>query len=151
MGRCFVRSLRSTAVTLTALVMASCELTSPEQVDVSFQLLSAIDNPGDTLIARLANHSDRPIGFNLCQTALEQRRGSNWVEIDPLFGVSAGGGCLDILAILSPGGSAQYRPSIPTDLAPGTYRLRTRVEAPLGGSRHELPTGPFSIRSRRAP
>ena len=83
---------------------------------------------GGTVTLLLRNGTSHSIGFNLCMSALEQRRGDAWVRV-PESGV-----CTRQLNVIGPGREARHAKRLPAGLPAGDYRYRTNIEAPLGSS-----------------
>ena len=96
---------------------------------------------GEEVLAQLENRSERSIGYNLCFTTIEDHREGEWREV-AIFGA---GLCQLVLVELPAGAVAQSRARVPTHLAPGLHRLRTRIE--MQGGREEVITAQFSIRA----
>lgn len=97
--------------------------------------------PGDPIRVTLVNRSDDSIGYNLCVTALDRRNGATWNDASlPLAEA-----CTMELRTLAPGATADFDHTLPTGITAGDYRVRTAVEAPLGGSRVGVASGAFRI------
>jgi hypothetical protein len=99
-------------------------------------------DPGDAILLTLANHSPNQVGYNLCSAALERRvGGGEWHEA-PQRLIDA---CTMELRTLVPNETVTYRHSLPSALPAGQYRVRTRVEAPLGRLLVNVSSAPFMV------
>ncbi len=127
------------------LAAVACQQPAGSMADgVTLSVLQPAYTAGDTLEAELSNSSQFTVGFNLCYTNLDRRTSSGWREVDAFFGIPGNAGCADILAALESGATAQYRQQVPVGLAPGTYRLRSKVV--VGDDGRTLVTQSFEIR-----
>lgn len=95
----------------------------------------------DEIVSQLLNATDHDIGYNLCLARLERRVGGGWVEVRR----TPERVCTMPLYILRPGQSTTYREPASVVPAPGTYRLRTTVEAPLNNGMRSVATEPFTV------
>jgi hypothetical protein len=96
---------------------------------------------GGVVELTLTNRSSQSLGYNLCPASLEERDGGSWrLRPEPL--VEA---CTMELRTLDPGTAASFSHTLPMALPPGTYRMRTRVEWPLGGQAHGVPSSSFEV------
>ena len=120
--------------------LAGCSAFGPSASDVSFETTSTVYDPGDEVTARLVNTTSGMLGYNLCFTTVEVRRGS-WERVD-VTGES--GLCNDIQYRLNSGEEARRVVVLPDDFLPGKYRLTTDVEFE-GGERVEV-TARFEVR-----
>jgi hypothetical protein len=66
------------------------------------------------------------VGYNLCSSTFERKRGLSWSKVGALYG--PGIGCLTINFGLAPGEVAPFTAKLPAGLIRGTYRIRTEVE-----------------------
>lgn len=135
---------------VVAAVVGTCSPTDPaNDGSVRFVLSETVVAPGDILAGSLVNRSAAPIGYNLCVVALDRRTDSEWEQVTATFGVPPGGACILPLLTLEPGGTAPYRQQLPRDFAAGRYRLRVRVEVPIGGGSNDvvLTTQTFTVTS----
>lgn len=98
--------------------------------------LQALVSQPESLELRLRNDSDRTLGYNLCASTLERRSGQAWQP------VASQRICTMELRSLPPGREARYSLALPA-LAPGEYRVSTRVE---GLPAAVVATEPFRIR-----
>jgi hypothetical protein len=97
---------------------------------------------GEEVDVTLVNRSEDLLGYNLCPAVLDRREGDGWVE-DPLRPAEV---CTMELRTLAPGDSGHFRHTVPPALTAGEYRFRVGIEAPLGGGRVEVASGPFQVR-----
>ncbi|HEU5481936.1 MAG TPA: hypothetical protein VFU80_02425 [Sphingomicrobium sp.] len=67
----------------------------------------------------LSNGSDRQVGYNLCNSALQTSAGRP---------VPSGRICTMELRTLEPGRTATYSYELPVNMAEGSYRFLTQVE-----------------------
>ncbi|HEY0017544.1 MAG TPA: hypothetical protein VGC13_14630 [Longimicrobium sp.] len=127
----------------TALLSACCcGLPSDSApVDVLYDADRSAYTPADSIVTRLENTSSADVGYNLCGAALERQSGGGWTRVmrtpEPT--------CAQSLQVLRPGESATYREPASAVPAPGTYRLRTRVEVPVSGPAKDVSTGYFTV------
>lgn len=91
------------------------------------------------LLLTLHNQSTEPMGYNLCTSVLEQRRGSSWSPAGP------SAICTMELRTLAPGETATFEKTLPQDFDPGAYRYITNVEIPLGTRAVGVTSDPFGI------
>lgn len=96
---------------------------------------------GDSIKLVLDNQSSDRIGYNLCTSALERSRDSDW-EAVPSDRV-----CTMELRTLPPGEQARYPLSLPSGLAAGEYRYTTKVERLETGDRSDLRSDTFRVDS----
>lgn len=109
---------------LAIVVLVAC---APRATDeATDRTLLSIDVTADTLAAgataevRLANHADRPIGYNLCSgMGLERREADGWTPIPR----DTERVCTMQLDVLEPDATRVHAVDLPTGLAPGTYRF----------------------------
>jgi hypothetical protein len=97
-------------------------------------LQAVVSQPG-SLELRLRNDSNRTLGYNLCTSNVERRNGQSWQA------VASQRICTMELRTLPPGKEARYSLTL-EQLAPGEYRVTTRVEGLPG----KLTTDPFHLR-----
>ncbi|MCE3250045.1 MAG: hypothetical protein K0R41_3870 [Geminicoccaceae bacterium] len=97
--------------------------------------LSATVSQERSLLLALRNGSAQPVGYNLCASSLERRSEGKWQPV-PTQRM-----CTMELRSLRSGEEARYRIAI-TDLAPGEYRARVRID----GNPREVATEPFIVR-----
>ena len=124
------------------ITLSGCSASGPDTDDVLFETTADAYAPGDRVTVRLVNETDGALGYNLCHTAVEVRRGGAWAP------ASSGGGaaaCLDVLLFLEAGGVADRALTLPDDLAAGPYRLVTDVELIGDGRRFEV-AARFAVR-----
>lgn len=135
--------LRKLVITcVTALATAACA-TLPQEDERGLALRTDRTEyrAGDPLEITLANGTDQQAGYNLCVSALDARSGADWVAVQiPL--VEA---CTMELRTLEPGGTANFRHTLPAALPAGEYRVRTSVESPLGSGMVGVASGPFRV------
>jgi hypothetical protein len=96
---------------------------------------------GNTMVLTLRNGTAQNIGYNLCGAGLDRRVGTEWQQVQPGLAEV----CTLELRTLAPGGSATYRHTVPSGLAPGEYRVRSAVESPLGASWVAVHSSVFAI------
>lgn len=98
---------------------------------------------GDTVTITLENGSRDSIGYNLCTSGLERRSGGGWSAVpnDRM--------CTMELRTLAPEARATYPLDIPSDLAPGEYRVVTGVERLAARERLEVTSEPFTVAASR--
>lgn len=138
-----LQTLRTVAVLFTCALSGACTplvATGPAATEVEFVVSSSTFVAGDTVSARLVNRSDAAVGFNLCSTVLEHLTPEGWVRSEEQLII-----CTMELRSLPPGEAAPYRRPVSASLPEGQYRLRTSVEAPLGGEWVTLTTEPFML------
>lgn len=97
----------------------------------------------DTVRLQLVNRSTGEVGYNLCTTRLEHRRGGAWTVM-PDDRV-----CTMELRLLAPADSAASERPLDRSLAAGEYRLVAVVDA--GGQMREVASAPFTVSARVAP
>jgi hypothetical protein len=95
------------------------------------------DSPGYLLT--LENLSRRPLGYNLCASALERQTDEGWVTVPPAAV------CTMELRALAPGGTDSLIHYRAQPLEPGIYRFTTTIERPLGDKPAALSTESFAI------
>jgi hypothetical protein len=98
-------------------------------------ILTATVSQDRSLELQVHNRSSQPIGYNLCASSLERRSEGRWQAV-PTQRM-----CTMELRSLPPGEAARYRIAI-TDLAPGEYRARARID----GNPPEVATDAFIVR-----
>ena len=130
------------AALVLAGTLAACTETGtvPEFQDVIFTTERGTYAASDTIVARLANRTHHTIGFNLCMTGLQRLSMGVWSYVDRGEQV-----CTVQIDTRLPGGEASYREPASRLPGAGTYRLRTSVEAPIGGARLQVVTPPFTV------
>jgi len=97
---------------------------------------------GERVSVRLQNGSFRRVGYNLCGATLQRHTAAGW---KPVRG-DDGGVCLSILYLLGPGETSRpWSHALPGTLAPGRYRMTTRIEAPLGGTWRRAASLAFTV------
>ncbi len=80
-----------------------------------------VARPGDPLTVHLLNWSGQVLQENLCQMALQQRQGVQWVSV---YTEPGDGGVCPAYLNLFRSGQVLARPvSLPADLAEGRYRI----------------------------
>jgi hypothetical protein len=98
---------------------------------------------GQTATLRLHNLLDHDIGYNLCFSTLERNVDGAWLDSpiqDDRF-------CTAELRILPPGETATFDgATLPSNLPPGEYRFRTRVENMNDGSEMQVRSNSFTVR-----
>lgn len=87
-----------------------------------FSVEPSIAAPRSVVSLVLRNETPYPIGYNLCDSGLEQLRDGIWHSV-PHDGV-----CTRELRIAAPGHVARYQHRLPASIAAGHYRFRTRLE-----------------------
>lgn len=129
---------------LPSVLLSACCCGLPSDsapVDVTYDADRSAYTPQDSIITRLENTSGADVGYNLCGAALERQSGSGWTRVlrtpEPT--------CAQPLYVLRPGESATYREPASAVPAPGTYRLRIRVEIPVSGAAQDVATGFFTV------
>lgn len=132
------------AATLSACSALPSGSTGP--AGVRYESDRAAYTSADEIVTVLRNESDRTVGYNLCTATLEKRMGGGWVAVQR----TPEHPCLLPLYTLQPGESASYREPASRVPGDGTYRLRTRVEAPISGGAHSVVTNAFEVRAPRA-
>jgi hypothetical protein len=134
-----VRILALAAVAL----LPACNglLSDPDPVEVVYEADRQVYSPQDEIVTTLHNTSDTAVGYNLCTAALEERTGGGWKQVQR----TPEHPCALILFTLAPGESATYREPASALPGPGTYRLRTAVEAPVPGPQRGVVTEPFTV------
>ncbi|NIQ57205.1 MAG: hypothetical protein GWN71_28645 [Gammaproteobacteria bacterium] len=77
---------------------------------------------GDPVVLVLTNHSNGPVGYNLCTSELERRADGAWrpVPSDRM--------CTMELRMLEPGAEARFDLALDPGMASGEYRYSTRIE-----------------------
>lgn len=138
--------MRLTAALPVALLLCGCS-SSPfgssaqlGQVPQGLRLAAAPSTAaaGAATTLTLHNGAAEPVGQNLCFASLERLRGGLWVPA-----ISAAKGCPEVFQPLAPGQQASAQSQLPPVLEAGTYRVVTRLHAPLGS----IP--PDQLRSNR--
>jgi hypothetical protein len=99
---------------------------TPQPAGLRLTVEPRVAAPGATVTLVLHNGTAHEAGYNLCSSGLGQLRSDGW------HGVPDNRVCTRELRIVMPGSQARYQTRLPTSLAPGEYRFRTGVEAPLG-------------------
>ena len=138
-----LQTLRATAVLVTCALLGACVqlmATDPEASGVEFVVDSSTFVAGDTVSARLVTRSGSAVGYNLCPTELQRLTAGGWVRSEEQLII-----CTMELRTLPPGEAVPYRRAVSASLPEGQYRLRTSVEAPLGGEWITLTTEPFTL------
>jgi hypothetical protein len=110
---------------------------SPEQLppqDNPVELLVTPEIPavGEQAVLTLRNGSAAPVSYNLCSSTLMRHNGSAWEPIpsDRM--------CTMELRVLAPGEEDQFTVTMPTELAPGSYRFETTISDGEGGGPESL-------------
>jgi hypothetical protein len=133
---------RILALAAAALLAACNGLTSgPGRADVVYEADRQAYTPQDEILTTLVNTSDARVGYNLCVATVEQRSADGWRQVQR----TPAHPCALILFSLEPGESATFRESASHFPGPGTYRLRTAIEAPVPGPQREVVTDPFTV------
>lgn len=136
--------MRRTALLLALLLATACTTTAQtgaEDGAVTLRVEPAAVSAGDSLKLVLENGLDEAVGYNLCTSGLEWRRGEAWAPI-PSDRI-----CTMELRILEPGQQADFafvmpeRPQLPA----GEYRAVTGVEHMTSGGRTEVRSDPFRV------
>lgn len=145
-----VTLLRRTALALGAAALAACSpLVEADARPEGVRFTTDRDAyaPGDTVSARLVNGSDAALGYDLCFSTVEMQEGGGWIVADePLMS------CMSDLPTLHPGESVAHLRELPARLERGRYRLRIRVEYPLGhGSRAAVRSPAFTVARQPPP
>ena len=100
-----------------------------------------VASSGSSVALILFNGTARPVGYNLCMSALERWQSGSWQTV-PEDGV-----CTAELRTLQPGDQARHPKTLPATLSAGDYRYVTRVESPLnGGPLQRVASDPFAVR-----
>lgn len=116
---------------------------TPVAEGVHFTVEPRIAAPGATVSLMLHNGTASQIGYNLCDSGLEQLQGSTWRALPP------DGVCTQELRTLAPGQHVRYPRRLPATLAAGTYRFRTGIESPLNRGTpglQQIHSEPFTVR-----
>jgi hypothetical protein len=108
---------------------------------VSFKTSRTTFVRNDRIGLTLVNHTDGPVGYDLCYTRMEMKVEGNWhvAEDYPDF-------CDTELKVLEAGRSADYNVNMAEVLPAGQYRVLTVVEIPHGGQRQTLHTVDLELR-----
>jgi hypothetical protein len=98
--------------------------------------------PGDLIGVTLINNSTRDYGYNLCGRSFEKQNGGDWQAMPPELRL-----CTAEIRGLPARESRTGVADIPTDFAPGTYRLLVYlVETAPGGTTSTIAISlPFTI------
>lgn len=128
---------------IAAALLAACNglLGDPGDARVAYDADRRAYTRNDEIVTTLFNASDQDVGYNLCGSPLEKQVGGAWVRVAR----NPENPCIQPLYILRPGQTATYREPANHVPAPGTYRLRTRVETPVPGDWIEVTTRPFTV------
>lgn len=131
-------------VPLLALVLAGCGVTNESELlgAIRLSVSPRTASTSDTLHLSLTNFSLTSAGYNLCHVGLQRRVGDAWVR-------STWGSdrvCTMELRGLRPGQSATGRVALDGSVLPGTYRIVTSLEWPLGGGQRQVFSEQFSVR-----
>lgn len=102
-------------------------------------MLSAEKVSDSTVRLTLDNGSRETIGYNLCNSQLQRRSGSDWTLV-PTDDI-----CTMELRSLRPGADATFEKRLPARLASGEYRYVTRVESPAGTPPAVVTSAPFRL------
>jgi hypothetical protein len=97
--------------------------------------------PGGIVQLSLANNSSAPLGFNLCFSSLERREGPKWTLVLP----TSSDVCQAYQQTLAPGRLATRTLQLELSATPGSYRVQTHVEAPVGGGNLLLVSNAFEV------
>lgn len=131
------------ALLFTMVIAAGCTSaqTARDDATVTLRVEPAAVSAGDSLQLMLENGLEEPLGYNLCTSALEWRRGETWQPV-PSDRV-----CTMELRILEPGQEADFRFAMPElpQLPAGEYRAVTGVEHMTSGGRTEVRSEPFRV------
>jgi hypothetical protein len=85
---------------------------------------------GDQITVTLSNGTSRHYGYNLCGRSFERRVGSDWSAMPPELRL-----CTADLHALPAGATRTGTTDLPSDFAPGTYRMLVYlVETTPGGN-----------------
>lgn len=136
-----MKRIRIPTLAAVALLAACNGLMSDPQPNVVYEAGRQAYTPQDSIETRLVNVSGAQVGYNLCVTTLEKRAGTAWTRVER----TPEHPCALILFPLAPGETAAYSEPASALPGPGTYRLRTRVEAPVPGPRTEVVTDAFTV------
>lgn len=108
------------------------------------ELKLAVDSrayaPGEAVVLKLENNTERAISHNLCYATLERRAGGDWNDAQHRFGEV----CEDKMHVLEPGESATFTSQLAADLQTGVYRLVARVYTDDQMAK-EVATGSFTL------
>lgn len=128
---------------LAILLASACTATQspPGEGAVTLRAQPAAVSAGDSLELVLENGLAEPVGYNLCTSALEWRRGEAWEA------VASDRVCTMELRILEPGQEARFTFAMPQrpQLPAGEYRAVTGVEHMTSGGRTEVASEPFRV------
>jgi hypothetical protein len=88
----------------------------------------------------LDNGAQQAIGYNLCNSELQRRTGSDWARVpsDTM--------CTMQLMTLNPGHDATFEKDLPAGLEAGEYRFVTSIENPLEAAPAAITTDSFVVR-----
>lgn len=115
----------------------------PAPAGLRFTVEPAAAAPGTTITLMLSNGTTHQIGYNLCDSGLEQQQDGSWRRV-PHEVV-----CTQELRLLMPGQTARYQRNLPSSLGAGRYRFRTGVETPLNRDKpglDRIASEPFTVR-----
>lgn len=98
---------------------------APTRAGLRFNVEPAVVRRGTTVTLLLSNQTSHQIGYNLCDSGLEQWQGRFWHH------VAVEGVCTRELRVLASGQVAQYEKRLPTNIPAGHFRYRTGIEGPL--------------------
>jgi hypothetical protein len=132
-----------TAIAACAIVGACAPQTQSSDVSAGFAELTvapATVRAGGNVELRLTNRSAHSLGYNLCTSALERSQGDGWGE-----GVPLNEACTMELRTLAPGASAAFSGTLPAAVPPGIWRVRSRIEWPLGQDMVGVASEPFEV------
>lgn len=129
---------------LTMMLAAACTTTAQTAIEdgaATLRVEPTTVSAGDSLVLVLVNGLEEPLGYNLCTSVLEWRRGEAW-EPMPSDRV-----CTMELRILEPGQDDRFAVQMPElpQLPAGEYRALTGVEHMTSGGRTELASEPFHV------
>ena len=143
--------LGSTAVMILMLLAAACGSDEPRLVsgnttagEVTLRADATRYAPGDKPKLTLSNNSEGDVGYNLCFAFidLERNEGGTWKPVTAHLG-PPDTACTAPLFLLKPGATANGELILPTDLAPGTYRLVHKSD--IEGARQPIATDAFEV------
>jgi hypothetical protein len=117
-------------------LFAACEQPLPGAIQpgvpvgggAEFSVMIATDAPsyrsGDRVSIRLVNHIGRPVGYNLCESALEHDQEGSWRVVQATLVET----CTKELRVLGAGQAAFYAFRAEPRIRPGRYRIRTTLQ-----------------------
>lgn len=125
-------------------VLALAAACSSEQLpprDNPVELLIAPEMPaaGQEAVLTLRNGSAGAVSYNLCASTLMRHNGAAW---EPIRSDRV---CTMELRVLAPGEEDEFTVTIPTELAPGSYRFETTISDPGDGESESLGSKIFLV------